>query len=297
MVRVAICSALLILLAVNESQLAQCSDAGVCVIGKHQTIDTEKHISTVSIGYIYGTSGKKTDVNGALNNITYGSLRFEADLDLFKNTRINISIPYMFVSGPLGKNSGIGDLSILFTKKFYIKKIHEISFSVGGKLRTDEVNSKDSLPQRYMTGLGTNDLILGATYSYGNYYFGIGYQKPFGRSGNWDTRLKRGDDAFMRAGFFQQFGKITLKAEVLTIVRIQPSSVRNPLGIGENFTEISGSNEAQVNLLATVNYMASKQIGLWGQGALPLLTRNYNYDGLKRSLSLAAGLSYYFRLK
>ncbi|MCC7157969.1 MAG: hypothetical protein IT281_00360 [Ignavibacteria bacterium] len=297
MIRSAICLALLAFLLTNGPVTAQCSDAGVCVIGKNQTKETEKNTSTVSLGYVYGTSGKQADVNGSLNNIKYGSVRFEADLDILKNARMNVSIPYTFVSGPLGENNGIGDLAVLFTKKFYIEKVHELSFSIGGKFATGSVNSKDSLPQRYMTGLGTNDLIVGATYTYGNYYFGIGYQKPFGRSVNYDTRLKRGDDAFMRAGFFEQFGKLSLKAEVLTIVRIQPSSVRDPVGTGESFINISGSNEAQVNLLATVNFMASKKVGLWGQGALPLLTRNYNYDGLKRSLSLAAGVTYYFSLK
>jgi hypothetical protein len=147
-----------------------------------------------------------------------------------------------------------------------------------------------------MPGLGTNDLLLGAAYTYSNYYFGIGYQKPFGRSGNFVTRLKRGDDVLVRAGFFEQFKKLGVKAEILTIIKIQPNSVIDPVGTGENFVEIDGSNEPQVNLLATVTYRASKEIGLTGQAAIPFLKRDYNLDGLKRAFSIAGSVSYFFNL-
>lgn len=273
---------------------SQCSDAGVCMLGSHHAKELRENTGSVSLGYVYGLSGKDADINGTLNNISYGSVNLEADIDITKNFRLNAAIPYTFISGPLGENNGVGDFRVVLSRGFLIKKIHQLTISFGGKFATGRVNSGDSLPQRYMPGLGTNDLLIGAVYTFENYYFGIGYQKPFGRSGNYYTRLKRGDDALVRAGFFEQFNKIGIKAEILTILRIRPSSVRDPVGTEESYTEIDGSNEVQVNMLGTVTYRASKEIGFTGSVAIPFLTRNYNYDGLKRAFTFSGSVSYFF---
>jgi hypothetical protein len=277
---------------------SQCTDAGVCIVGKHYKNEFAPNTSSVSLGYNYGYSGKDPDINGVLNDISYGSITLEASLDILKDSRLDFSIPYTFMTGPLGSNNGPGDLRILFTKSFSIRKVHFLSFSAGGKLATGEVNSADSLPQLYMPVLVTNDLILGAGYNYTNYYAGVGYQIPFGRSANYITRLKRGHDAFFRAGFFERFNKVGVKAEILTIIPVQPASVLNTADTtGESFIDIDGSNEPQVNLLATVTFEASKNISLTGFAAIPFLARDYNYDGLKRTLTIAASVSYLFNLK
>lgn len=290
-------STILVLASLSFNIYSQCSDAGVCTLGKHHVKEQKQNTSSISLSYIYGTSGKNADVNGNLNNLNFGSIKLDADIEVLKDTRMTLSIPYSFISGPLGENNGIGDLTAAITKSFTIEKIHTLSFSLGGKFSTGKVNSDDSLPQRYMTGLGTNDLLLGASYSYLNYYFGIGYQKPFGRSDNYRTRLKRGDDVLVRAGFFEQFGKLGFKAEILTIVKIQPNSVLNTIGGGENFIEIEGSNEPQANILVTISYQAAREIGFSGQIAVPFLKRDYNFDGLKRTLSIAGSILYFFSLK
>ncbi|MBE2225781.1 MAG: hypothetical protein IAE93_00495 [Ignavibacteria bacterium] len=279
-------------LILTES-FSQCSDAGVCTIGRHQVNESMIKSSHIYFGFNYGASGKDPDINGNTNDISYGSVKLEADLDLKKGFRVNGSIPYSFISGPLGENNGIGDLEVVFSKMFRIKKKHLLTFFLGGKFATGKVNSSDSLPQRYMPGLGTNDLIVGAVYTGVNYFFGIGYQKPFGRSANYITRLKRGDDVFFRVGFFEEFSKVSIKAEVLTILRLQKSSVLSGVS-PENFVEVSNSNEAQVNLLGTVGYKASDEISITVQAALPFLKRDYNFDGLKRKFSVGAMVSYNF---
>ncbi|HAX50187.1 MAG TPA: hypothetical protein PK605_05545 [Ignavibacteria bacterium] len=279
-------------LILTES-FSQCSDAGVCTIGRHQVNESVIKSSHIYFGFNYGASGKDPDINGNTNDISYGSVKLEADLDLKNGFRVNGSIPYSFISGPLGENNGIGDLEVVFSKMFRIKKKHLLTFFLGGKFATGKVNSSDSLPQRYMPGLGTNDLIVGAVYTGVNYFFGIGYQKPFGRSANYITRLKRGDDVFFRAGFFEEFSKVSIKAEVLTILRLQKSSVLSGVS-PENFVEVSNSNEAQVNLLGTVGYKASDEISITVQAALPFLKRDYNFDGLKRKFSVGAMVSYNF---
>lgn len=281
-----------IILSINI--YAQCSDAGVCVIGKHQVNEFVRTKNSIYFGYVYGSSGKDADINGNLNNIGYGSFKLEADLDIASGFRVNGSIPYTFVSGPLGENNGIGDAEVVFSKEFRIKKKNLLTFFLGGKFATGKVNSSDSLPQRYMPGLGTNDLIAGAQYTRENYYFAVGYQKPFGRSANTVTRLKRGDDVFFRAGFFEQFNKIGVKAEILTVLRLQRSSVLAAGPPPETFVDISGSNETQVNMVASAIFSPSSQFSITGTAAIPFLKRNYNFDGLKRTLTISVLLSYNF---
>jgi hypothetical protein len=285
------------MLFVVHFTFSQCSDAGICTIGKHYIKEQLSNTSSVSLGYVYGTSGRDADLNGGLNNLFYGSFKLDADIDITKDTRLAASIPYTFISGPLGDNNGVGDLTIAFLRSFTIEGMHTLTFSLGGKFATGNVNSNDSLPQRYMPGLGTNDLLIGASYSFENYYFGIGYQKPFGRSRNYVTRLKRGDDVLVRAGFFEKFNKVGVKGEILTIIKIQDYSVANPNSPTESFVNVDGSNEPQVNLLGTVTYEASREIGLTVQAAIPFLKRDYNFDGLKRALTIAGSISYFFNLK
>lgn len=276
-----------------QNNFSQCSDAGVCTIGRHQVNESVIKSNHIYFGFIYGTSGKEPDINGNANDIIIPSFSIEADLDLKNNFRVNASVPYSLISGPLGEKNGIGDLQVVFSKMFKIKKKHLLTFFAGGKFATGSVNSNDSLPQRYMPGLGTNDIIAGAVYTGVNYFFGIGYQKPFGRSANYVTRLKRGDDVFFRAGFFEEFSKVSVKAEILTILRLQVSSVLSSIS-PENFVDVSNSNEAQVNLLATVGYKFSDEVTGTLQAALPFLKRDYNFDGLKRKFTLGAALSYNF---
>ncbi len=288
-------SAIVILFALIPYKIfSQCSDAGVCVIGKHVSSEFLVMKNNVSFGYTYGYSGKEADLNGELNDISYGTMRIEGDFEIYKGLRVNATIPYTFATGPLGENNGIGDLAVTFSKPFTIKKKNQLTFFLGGKFATGKVNSTDSLPQRYMPGLGTNDLIAGAVFMRGNYYFGVGYQKPFGRSANTETRLKRGDDVFFRAGFTELFDKVRIKAEILTILLIKNSSVLASTSAGETFVTVSGSNETQVNLLASAIFTPSEEVSFTAVAVIPFLQRNYNFDGLKRTLTISGVVSYNF---
>jgi hypothetical protein len=273
---------------------SQCSDAGICILGKKHESSMETHNSFLSLSYNLGSSGTSVDDN---DNITYNSVKLGGELQVFRASRIGFGIPYSFNTGGLGSVSGVGDLSIYWTYNLPIKHNHSINFQLGAKLSTGKTNSVDSLPQSYMPGLGTNDLLISAGYMTKNFGVSVGYQKPFGRSNNDVTRLKRGDDLLFRAGYFQDFNKLSVKAEVLTILRLQESSIQDPLVLNESFVTIGGSNETQVNLLGEVSYAASDELVLTGNAALPLLSRDFNLDGLRRSFTFSAGVTYVFSLE
>ncbi len=266
---------------------SQCSDAGICTFGKKQE---ESYSSRFSLSYTFGRSGKSTNAD---DDIIYSSVKLGGEFEVLKSLRFGFSLPYSFNSGNLGSVSGPGDLSLYGTYAIPVNK-YLLSFQLGGKLATGKVNTDDSLPQAYMPGLGTNDLLIGVSYSAKNFTIAAAYQKPFGRSANDVTRLKRGDDLMFRASYHQVFNKLKVKAEVITILRIQESSIQNPLSLNESFIDIDGSNEPQVNLLGEVTYSVSNNFELTGLAAVPLLKRDYNLDGLRRSISLSAGAAYLF---
>ena len=292
--KIKFCSLITIFVLITGQVISQCSDAGVCVISRKQNDSLGSGLSSITLGFSYGTSGSKTDINGALNDLIFSSANIGADLYISKRSRLSIGIPYIIIDGPLGKNQGIGDLTVLYSHSFTIKKKHSLAFSVGGKISVADVNSSDSLSQRYMPGLGTNDLIVGATYNYQFYGISVGYQKPFGRSNNSVIRLKRGDDFFFRAGYNQKFGRVIIKGEILTIIKIQKSSVL-VTGTTDTFTEVQGTNEPQVNLLASAGWLVDKNFILTFEAAFPFLNRDYNFDGLKRSFTTAASVTYLFK--
>jgi hypothetical protein len=269
---------------------SQCSDAGICVFGKKRDEGAKSFNSQFSLSYVFGRSGKSTDAD---DDIIYNSVKIAGEFEVFNQLRFGFNMPYSFNSGNLGSASGIGDLTLYGTYTIPVNK-HTLSFQLGGKLATGKINTNDSLPQAYMPGLGTNDLLIGVGYSTSNFSISAAYQKPFGRSANYITRLKRGDDFLFRAGYHEVFNKLKIKAEVLTILRIQQSSIQDPIAFNEYFTDIDGSNETQVNLLGEVTYSVSKNFELTGMAAVPLLKRDYNLDGLRRSISLSAGVTYMF---
>jgi len=88
---------------------------------------------------------------------------------------------------------------------------------------------------------------------------------------------------------------ISLGGEVLLIQRIQESTIlTSPPAQGEMFGRVPGSKQTQINLLARADYPLSDQTTLRGLIGVPLLQRKVNTDGLKRMLTLSAGLAFSF---
>jgi hypothetical protein len=279
------------------NSFSQCSDAGVCILGKSIDGAVKSKNSFISVAYSFGKSGTVQSGTYGDDNINYHSVKFEGEVEAMKTSKVGFSIPYSLQSGPLGSANGIGDLIVYWKYLVPLKNKGNLGVMFGGKFATGNTNTDDSLPQSYMSGLGSNDLLLGASYTYENFNAAVVYQKPFGRSSNYITRLKRGDDLLIRAGYNQTFNKLSVRAEVLTILRLQESGIQNPLSTTDDFINVDGSNEVQVNLLGQATYSLSQSISVRGMVAIPLLVRDYNLDGLRRSYTVSASVFYLFNLE
>jgi hypothetical protein len=268
----------IILLLLPHSAYSQCSDAGVCTIGSHRP-SASHH---VGVSYTYGRSS-------AADDLTFHSAAFEGNFQLQQDTRLAVTVPWSTQSGPLGSTSGLGDLILVLDHVVLRSMPGQLNVQLGGKFATGEVNG-DNLPQSYQSGLGTNDFLLGLSYSYDSWNSAIGYQYSRGRSSN-PSRLKRGDDLLMRLGYHAPIASMTAGLEILAIKRLEESSViANTTGRGAAFFSIPKSDQFQVNLLGRFLLPFEECCSLQALIAFPILQRDINVDGLTRALTLSVGL-------
>ncbi|MBX2991211.1 MAG: hypothetical protein KF749_08585 [Bacteroidetes bacterium] len=270
-----------ILVMFTQALYSQCSDAGVCSIGSQH----EQLRHSFSAGYVFGKSSKSDD-------LTFHSFQVEGSIRVLEDSRLSIVLPWSSASGPLGKASGIGDLTILWSQVVLKNDAHQLSVQIGGKFATGNADL-GNLPQAYQPGLGTNDLLLGISFDTEPWLFALGYQLSRGRSDNAATQLKRGDDVLARVGYKTGADDFTFGLELLAIKRLQEASILSPSAqIISSFMSIPESDRLQVNVLGTASMKLSESYSLRVLGAVPLRSRPVNVDGLTRSITLSLGLQY-----
>ena len=269
----------LILVVTGTSAFSQCSDAGVCAIGN----DEPESQFSLSADLVYGKSKPEDDIR-------YSSLRIAANLRLSEALGISATLPYNRQTGPLGTVNGVGDLTLLLIQGLTEKPGSRLSLQAGVRVATADVNA-GGLPQRYQSGLGTTDILLGMEYSAGSLTVAAGYQVSRGRSANSVDRLKRGDDVMLRGGYRMDAGALAIHGEVVLVKRLGLSSVRDTSVAGqETFVDLPGSDQLQINLIARPTYQISRILVIEAYVAVPLLNRKVNVDGLTRVLTLGAGI-------
>lgn len=277
----------ILLTLVNFNNLySQCSDAGICQLGSHFDELEKEKLFDVSLSYYLSASKK-------LEDVTFHAVKLNASYEIFENSVVNLQVPYNSQSGPLGVVSGIGDVIVSWTQTVYAENSSTLQFSLGGKFATGDDNA-EMLPQIYQSGLGSNDLLLGANYSIDSFNFGVGYQIAGARNDNSFTRLKRGDDLLLRASYSIAFDKINITPKLLLIKRLGKSSVIDLTSPTEKFVEVPDSDQTQLNFLTQIRYIINDNYSLTGEAAVPFLSRDVNVDGLTRAFSIAVGINYSF---
>jgi hypothetical protein len=281
---------ILITMLAQISLRSQCSDAGIMIIGQHNPeVLSHEHPDKVKLDYNIGYSGSDG------GDIVYNKLIASTDLVLFSSTRLEAALPLVFNTGPTGTTGGLGDAIAVITTYIPLHKLGVWGISLGGKFATGSTTQND-LPQSYQPGLGSNDLLFGIGSNVGaaNVYFA--YQKPYGRSKNQLTQLKRGDDIMLRFGYGLPVDKTILQAEFIAVKQLQNSSVIVPGSDPVNYTEVDGTNQLQIDLTGRVWYNINTKFRFEAYVSIPLLKRDFNFDGLKRTFSVSASFAYIFHM-
>lgn len=266
----------LLLTSFTSGASAQCSDAGACSIGATDPAPGHRF----GVRYAFGKSGKS-------DGLSFHTVEAEADVAVSGRSRIMVSLPWSRSSGPSGNLGGLGDLTVLWHQPLADLGSGTLSMQAGARLATGESDG-GGLPQAYQPGLGTNDILFGLTYSAGSWHAAAGYQWSRGRSDNAVTRLRRGDDVMVRAGYATDLGGVRAGVDVLAIKRLHVSSVAG--AVAGTFVDVPGSDQFQMNIVPSAGIPVAERFTLRIAGAIPLRSREVNVDGLTRSLTILVGL-------
>ncbi|MDP2876219.1 MAG: hypothetical protein Q8O00_08550 [Holophaga sp.] len=262
---------------------AQCSDAGVCALQRMQSNTGNR----VGLTYLLGQSGKEDDLR-------IQTLRLEGQFRVWGEAALSISLPFTSVSGPLGSGSGLSDATLVLDQPLWKSGDLRLAGQIGLRLGTGKSDTKPLLDQRYQPGLGTTDLLLGLRVSIGqSLEMGVGFQKSGGRNDNPITRLERGDDFLLWAEYRREFGSLRAGVKALALKPLGRATVANSAQPGQ-FQEVPNSDQPQLNVVPFAEMPLTEAVALQVSAALPLLKRDTNVDGLKRSLSVSLGISYRF---
>jgi hypothetical protein len=196
-------------------------------------------------------------------------------------------LPFNIQEGPAGSVSGIGDLIAAWNQTIIRGEDLQLDLQAGGRFPTGGANGAVSLPQSYQSGLGSTDILLGATVVLGSFDGTLAGQIAFGRGSNSITRLKRGHDILIRSGYSMTAGQFTIHPAVLLIKRFGESSVLNPsFPPGPEFVEIPESDQLQINFAGDTSFRVSDAYSIEIGVAVPFLEREVNVDGLTRAITL-----------
>ena len=217
-----------------------CSDAGFCTMGAmkpDQNFNRQAKLKLRSIALQYYRA--KTTASPIIDAVT-----LELNLALGDKMTGQIKLPYQQVTGILGENSGLGDISLSVTRNVLTKSKWELKGSLGLKIPTGNSRARAenglTLPMYYQTSLGSFDVIAGLSFLSKNWLFAVGYQQALTANendftyGEWvrfsdkaylgkydvGIGLRRGTDIMFRAEHNIRFSNYSFNFGVLPIYRI-----------------------------------------------------------------------------
>ncbi|MBD3219899.1 hypothetical protein GF314_01535 [bacterium] len=264
---------------------AQCSDAGLCLVGDHATRVTADHASpqhTADLTYRLGVTGDDDD-------LVVHSVELGARLALTDRTGLAIRLPYRSSDGEQGSASGPGDALVLLEQAIVTSPCWTLGLAAGARLATGDDDAEPDLPQAYQPGLGATDLILAATARHRAWSFALGYQLVEDTfTGNETTPIRRGDDLYLQVARAFTAGGFDLTAEVQAIQRLAATEIR----LADDTTiEVEDSDRLQINLGLEARRSLIGRLDLAAGVAVPLVSRDQNVDGLQRALTVSVGLA------
>jgi hypothetical protein len=304
-----ILSTFIFLLPFQRSFSQGCSDAGFCTMGAmkpdqpfNKKIDLK--LRTMEISFYRGTT--------TLTPVVYVATA-DMGFSLNSKTSFQLKLPYQAVTGRLANTSGLGDISLCFTRNIRSTEKSDINFSLGTKIPTnnsDKATGGRPLPMYYQTSLGTYDVISGISYITRNWLLATGIQIPLNKNENqflWGAwkgteeeayvnrydrakELKRGTDVMLRVERNFRLSRWNFSLGLLPIYRITRDEFTSPAGARLKPDEAKG---LALSAIMTGGYSFNVHSGIKVLLGKKILQRDENPDGLTRVF--VSTLSYYHR--
>ncbi|HEY9049691.1 MAG TPA: hypothetical protein VIN08_27525 [Ohtaekwangia sp.] len=286
-----------------------CSDAGFCTMGAMKPDQPfnkkiELRLRSMEISFYRAST--------TLTPIVYVATA-DLNFSLNQKTSFQVKLPYQAVSGRLGNTSGMGDISLCFTRNILKHEKFDVNLSVGGKIPTNHSDKRsdenDPLPMYYQTSLGSYDFITGISLISKKWLFATGIQHPFNKNGNefvgdWNDEdrlayvhkyplakdLRRGTDVMVRIERNFRFSRLNFSAGLLPIYRINHDEITLKDG---SRVKPDGTTGLAMSAIATAGYSFNVRSGIKLLAGRKITQRDYNPDGLTRHF--VTTISYYYR--
>lgn len=303
---------LLFLLLISPFELlAQgCSDAGFCTMGAMKPDQLYSKEAAIKIRSIELNQYRgKTTLTPVVYVTTF-------DLTVGINTRnfFQIKIPYQRIDGNLTQRwynkpiSGLGDISLSFTRNLKSTHKYEINASIGTKIPVNNADLEDErghdLHMYYQTSLGTFDIVAGGAFITKKWLLATGIQIPVIHNNKnnfvyqeWEdypswkyitdhdthppgTELRRGTDIMLRAERNFRYSNYSFNIGLLPIFRITPDKSYNP-ATGDA-TAIDETTGMALSALVGASYHFNVNSSLKLMYGRKITNRDFNPDGLTR---------------
>lgn len=286
-----------------------CSDAGFCTMGAMKPDQPYNknipiRLRSMEVSFYRGTT--------TLTPIVYVAT-FDASFSVGKKNSFQVKLPFQAVQGRLANTSGIGDISLCFTRTIYASEKFDVSVSLGSKIPTNKSNKTENgfpLPMYYQTSLGTYDAIAGISLVNRKWLFATGIQVPLNKNhneflwGRWAgsdedpayiekyaraNRLKRGIDVMLRVERNFRFSRLNFSVGMLPIYRITNDEIELP----EGRVKPDGAKGLALSAIGTVGYSFNVKSGVKLLMGHKIVQRDENPDGLTRHL--VSSVTYFYR--
>lgn len=289
-----------------------CSDAGFCTMGAMKPDQPfnkkiEFKLRSMEVSFYRGTT--------TLTPVVYVATA-DLNFSLSKKTSVQVKLPYQFVTGSLANTSGLGDISLCFTRNIYASEKYDVNLSLGGKLpsnKSDKETEGFPLPMYYQTSLGTYDVISGVSLISRRWLLATGIQIPLNQNDNqfiWQEwvadggpasenyiaqynnakELLRGIDVMVRVERNWRFSRLNFTLGLLPIYRITNDEIT---GVTGERVKPDGAKGLAMSAIFTTGYNFNVQSGVKILVGHKIVQRDFNPDGLTREL--VSTISYYYR--
>lgn len=238
----------------------------------------------------------------------------DASFSVGKKNSFQVKLPLQAVSGRLANTSGMGDISLCFTRNIFSSEKFDVSLSLGSKIPTNKADKTENglpLPMYYQTSLGTYDAIAGISLVNKKWLFATGIQVPLNENNNqfaWKpwvdnsdedpkyiekyaraNQLRRGIDVMLRVERNFRFSRLNFSVGLLPIYRITNDEIE----LSGERVKPDGAKGLALSGIGTVGYSFNVKNGIKLLIGHKLVQRDENPDGLTREL--VTSVSYFYR--
>lgn len=302
----------------QQANAQGCSDAGFCTMGAMKPDQNySKRIAiklrSVELNYYKGTSLLTPVIHAMTVDFTLGINDYSS---------FQVKLPYQWITGNLGDNAGLGDISLSYTRLLKATDDWNINGTLGAKIPTNDANATvnnentggmDSpIHMYYQTSLGSYDAIAGVSAISNEWLFATGIQialtennNQFAWSGfpnypdqeylekyNRGPELKRGIDVMLRVERNWRFTNFNFSLGALPIWRITKDESIIP-GTNER-AKLDGTTGMALSVLASFGYHFDVNNSVKIIQGIKITDRDFNPDGLTRNDVLSISYIYKF---